>query len=289
VKRALALLLPLSLVVAACGGDDSSADPPVTTQAAPETTSEATVATTAPGDDTGDDTGDDGTGTTDGGTDDGADRDGATPPPSGDPSSPYCQVARQFQESEDELDEAFDPFDFSPERFREAFELAAEGFDDLRRTAPPEIRADVETVIDGFLLLRDELEAADYNFFAMDIEAFATVGEQLDEASRRIEDYNEAVCGIPRSGDFDDFDDFDFDDFDLDDLDLGDLDLDDFDLDDLGDFGAMVRAELEAEFIREGYSRAEAECLAEAIFDLDFTSSDPQAVVDPFERCGVSP
>lgn len=267
-KRALSLLLPLSLLVAACGGDDSSADPPVTTQVAPETTTEAAPETTtettigaAPETTTGT--------TDDAGSDDDADHDdGATPPPSGDPSSPYCQAARQFQASADDLDDAFDPFDFSPERFREAFEFATEGFDDLRRTAPPEIRADVETVIDGFLILRDQLEDSDYNVFAMDLDAFAEVGEQLDDASRRIEDYNETVCGIPRSDDFDDFDDFD--------------------LDDLGDFGAIVRAELEAEFMGEGYTRAEAECLAEAIFDLDMTA-DPGTVVDPFERCGVSP
>ena len=271
-KRALALLLPLSLVVAACGGDDSSADPPVTTQVAPETTTETTTgATTETVPETTDGT------TDDAAADDDADRDdGATPPPSGDPSSPYCQAARQFQASGDDLDDAFDPFDFSPERFREAFEFATEGFDDLRRTAPPEIRADVETVIDGFLTLRDQLEDADYDVFAMDLDAFAEVGEQLDDASRRIEDYNETVCGIPRSDEFGDFDDFDLD------------DLGDFDLDDLGDFGAIVRAELEAELMGEGYTRAEAECLAEAIFDLDVTAG-PGTVADPFERCGVSP
>jgi hypothetical protein len=152
--------------------------------------------------------------------------------------------------------------------------------------APDEIRADVEAVVDGFGQLRAELEAVDYDFFAVDFEAFERFADDLQEASDRVEDYNERVCGIPRSDDFDD--DFDVDDdFDFgDDFDLGDLG--DFDLGDLGEFGGIIRQELTSGFIADGYTPAEAECLAEAIFELDFTLQ-PDEMTDPFTLCGVDP
>lgn len=288
-KRALTLLIPLSLVVAACGGDDDA-----TSATGPAPTVDA-------GDDQSGETpssGDDSEADTETGTDSGTDGDGASPPPTGDSSSTYCQVARQFQESADEIDEAIDPFDFSPERFREAFEFASRGLDEIRRVAPPEIRDDVQTVADGFVLLRDELEAADYNFFAMDPTAFIEIGEELEAASERVEAYNESVCGIPRSfdddfdmdlGDLEDFGDLDMGDLEdlFGDLDMGDMEglFGDLDMGEMGGFGELMRQGMLDGFVSDGFSPAEAECLVDAILEFDVSNTDMD---DPFERCGVS-
>jgi hypothetical protein len=259
VKRALALLVPLSLVFAACGGDDDATSATGTAVTVPANASD---------------------GPADAATDDATDSGNDTsPPPDGGDSSTYCEVARQFAETSDELDESIDPFDFSADSFRETFDMVVESLGEIRRVTPDEIRADVDAVADAFGRLRAELEAVDYNFFAVDIEAFERLGDDLEAATDRIETYNERVCGIAPSDDMGDLGD-------LGDFDLGDLE--DFDLDSLGEFGDIVRQELTAGFMADGYTRAEAECLAEAVFEFDFTDQ-PGEMTDPFTRCGVDP
>lgn len=298
-KRLLGLLSPVALALAVGCGGGSSLDDIVSGATDP------TVATTAdPG-------ADDGAADDDeplGRGDDSSDTDTTTSttpttvasPPSGDAEA-YCRLVRSFEDSADELDAALDSFTFDPDEIREAFAESQRALAELGRAAPPELRDDIALAGDAFGRLFAELEAVDFNFFALDFLALEELFEGLDEAGERIDEYHERVCGIPR-GDLDDLDDA-FGDLgelgDLDDLEelfgeMGDLfgDLEDFDF---GDFGGMFTEILVDEYVSQGYTEAEARCLAEASLDFEAlfgALGDPDSFEDfqdPFERCGVTP
>lgn len=292
-KRASGLLAPLVLVVAVGCGGDSSLDSLVQGDRTPTTGVDVDgSAADEPARGDSDETepgvspsGDEPTTT-------------VAPPPIPGDAEAYCRLARNFDEAGDEINEVLDSFTFDGDAIREAFDQARQALGELARVAPDEIRGDIMVFGEGFAELFSALEAVDFNFFALDFEALEDLSDRFDESADRIEEYNERVCGIPRTI-FDD--DIDLDDFDLGDLEdafgeLGDLfgDLEDFDM---GEFGSFFTDMLVQEFLSEGYTQAEAECIAEAIFDFEglfgaFAEGDPSAfddIQDPFERCGVTP
>lgn len=296
-KRSLGLLVPLAVVVAVgCGGGDGSLDAILQGERVPP--SDAVV---------------DGSAAEEPARDESADAESAEAGdslPGDDPTTSaapplipgeveaYCRLARNFDEAGDEFDAAFDTFPPDADLIRATFDRARAALAEIAGVAPDEIRRDIIVFGEGFAELFAELEAVDFNFFALDFEALEDLSDRFDESADRIEEYNERVCGIPRTI-FDD--DIDLDDFDLGDLEdafgeLGDLfgDLEDFDM---GEFGSFFTDMLVQEFLSEGYTQAEAECIAEAIFDFEglfgaFAEGDPSAfddIQDPFERCGVTP
>lgn len=213
----------------------------------------------------------------------------AVPPIPGDAEA-YCRLARNFDEAGDEISEVLDTFTFDPDQIRVAFGQALQALGELAAVAPEEIRGDIMVFGEGFEQLLTELEAVGFNFFALDLEALEELSEGLDESAERIEEFNERVCGIPRVEFDDDFGDLEDALGELGDLfgDLGDVDM--------GEFGSFFTEMLVQEFLSEGYSQSEAECLAVAVLDLESffgalaegDSSAFEDIVDPFTRCGVA-
>lgn len=289
-KRAAALLAPLALLVAVGCGGESSLDAILQGEGAPASEG---------GESTG---GDDASTSVDDSSTSAADTAPAAIP--GDAEA-YCRLARSFDEAGDEINEVLDTFTFDADLIREAFSEAGQALGELAGVAPSEIRGEITMFREGFARLFAELEAVDFNFFALDFEALEELSDGFDEAGERIEEYNERVCGIPRTT-FDDEFGGGLDDLDLDDLDLGALedafgelgevfgDLEDFDM---GDFGSMFADILTEQYLSEGYSPEDARCLAEATFDFEelfgaIAEGDATAFEDfedPFTRCGVTP
>lgn len=295
-KRALTYFVPLALVVAACGGDDGG---PLDDNG-DDAVSEQTDADTDDVADS-DDTGTGGDNGTDGDTGDDA-ASGDTP--TGDAGSEYCSLARSFQEG----DEALDVFgdmggSFDPDAIRDGFDVAADALNQIRQVAPDELQGAYQDVAEGFDRIRSQLEEVDYDFFELDPAELEDLGEGMDEASMRIEEYDREVCGIEGADPFGDDglgdDPGAADDQGGADMPGGDdlpFDPEDFgmDMEDMGEFGEVMQEQAVQGFLADGYSQAEAECLAEAIFSMDFSfdPEDPEAFEDfedPFESCGVEP
>ncbi|MEX2627122.1 MAG: hypothetical protein WD225_09565 [Ilumatobacteraceae bacterium] len=283
-KRALTLLVPFALVLAACGGDDNGPlDDAAGDDAVPEQSGDDSD--TSNGSDTG-------TGDSDGAATGDA--------PTGDSGSEYCSLARSFQEGDAALDVFGDMSgSFEPDSIRDGFDVAADALDQIRQVAPDELQGAYQDVAEGFDELRSELEEVDYDFFALDPAELEDLGEGMDDASMRIEEYDREVCGIEGADPFgddapgaaDDQGSADMpggDDMPFDPEELG------IDMEDMGEFGEIMQEQAVQGFLAEGYSQGEAECLAEAIFSMEFSfdPEDPEALEnfeDPFESCGVEP
>lgn len=293
-KRAMTLLVPFALVLAACGGDDNGPLDAPDDATSEQATSEQTR------DDDGGDAGDEsGSGDDDASTGD---------TPTGDSGSDYCSLARSFQEGDAALDVFGDMSgSFEPDSIRDGFGVAADALDQIREVAPDELQGAYQDVAEGFDRMRSELEEVDYDFFALDPAQLEDLGEGMDEASMRIEEYDREVCDIEGADPFGDdgLGDTAGDDpgaaGDQGSTDVpgaGDLPFDPeelgIDMEDMGEFGEIMQEQAAQAFVADGYSQAEAECLAEAIFSMDFSfdPDDPEALEnfeDPFESCGVEP
>jgi hypothetical protein len=234
VRRLAALLIPAALVLAACGGDDTSAP---TTNTVADADSDAPADTADP----------------------------APAQPGEGSSSEYCRLFRTFEE-----EDPFENLDDDAGSFRDGFTQAQRVLEDIQAIAPAEIRGDFATIAEGFKQLNEALAAVDYNFFALDESALAGFeDDSFEEASERIDEYNERVCGIPR----DDFGD-----------DPGDVDLGEgFDDD-------SMKALIAQQLAMFGLTEVQAECVAGKL-DLaaleDDDDPDPTAFFQYFEECGI--
>jgi hypothetical protein len=202
----------------------------------------------------------------------------------------WCDLAREVESTFDEGDAV----DFTdPAAVEEQFRNSVEVLDDAVGSAPDEIREDVQTTVDAFKELVGLLEDVDFDFLAIDAEQFEEIGTRAEEASARIEEYNEAECGIPASDTGDDTSEgsegtvAD---------DGGDDATDGTVAEDAGDDSTgtipddgSIRDMLVQQFTAIGLSEDEATCLADKV-DLNdpaMTSGDPSAMLDLFDECGI--
>jgi hypothetical protein len=198
----------------------------------------------------------------------------------------WCDLAREVESTFDEGDAV----DFTdPAAVEEQFRNSVEVLDNAVGSAPDEIREDVQTTVDAFEELVGLLEDVDFDFLAIDTERFEEIGTRAEEASARIEEYNETECGIPASGSEEDTEG----------TVAGDDSSEGTVADDSGDSGddsagtlpdgGSVREMLVQQFTAIGLSEEEATCLADKV-DLNdpaMTSGDPSAMLDLFDECGI--
>lgn len=110
----------------------------------------------------------------------------------------YCDLAKSLDEE--------NPFEGETPDFSNpsAFEKALATFQTKGRavlkSAPAEIKADLELLLSATAEIGDALKAADYDFAKMDPATFAKFQDpKYQEASDRVEEYNKRVCGIEPS------------------------------------------------------------------------------------------
>jgi hypothetical protein len=179
--RRFVAVTALVLGLAACGGDDDDG-------AAVDEASDVTDAasTEAPAD-------------TDATADSEAPEGTDAPEFEGDADSEFCELARRVEDSE--FLEGDDP-----EQLREEYQDVSEAFDQLRDTAPDEIRDDIQLLgdqLDEFIAVLDEYDfsftalaeaAADNPELAASLDAVSS--PEFEEASDRVDTYVTDVCGI---------------------------------------------------------------------------------------------
>ncbi len=175
-RKPVALVIACAFVfaLAACGGDDSGS---ATATTGGSSGSEAPAAS-------------------DGGSSAGTT---AVPNFSGSGGDKFCSQAKGFQDS-------FGANDFSnssdPAALKDQFAKAEDALKQLESSAPDEIKADVKTVSAAFSSLISVFESANYDFtkLAQDPAALAKLesfsGQEVTDASTRIEAYFSQVCGI---------------------------------------------------------------------------------------------
>ncbi len=177
---------------------------------------------------------------------------------SGASAEDWCDLAREVEA----LDfESVDPTD--PEALRTFFDDAGAVMGRIRASAPDEISDAANTFADQFEALTDAVREADFNFFDADLSAI----EDIESSGDAIEAYNERECGI--ESDSDDTDDEDSDD--------GDFDPS----------AGSVREQLAAQFVQQGFSEDEANCLAESLDPAMLQDGDQSAVLEIFDACDI--
>ena len=241
------MVAALALVGGACGGDD---DGDATDDAA--TTSDGSDADAPEGSiDDGDD-GDDGVGNGD---------------------SEWCDMARAV-EAEDDLLEGVDFND--PDALEDSYQQMIDLVEDAAGSAPEELEADIDLVVDRSKVIFDALKDADFNILDVDQSVFED--PEADAASERIDAYNEAECGI--ESDLDDP---------TDDSDDVTDDTDDADDDVLSGEGT-IRDELLRQFEALGMTEEQANCMVDNLDMEEVAASgaeDPSMFLDLFATCDI--
>jgi hypothetical protein len=175
-RKPLALLIAGAFVfaLAACGGDDSGS--------ATATTGSSSSGSGAPAASDGSSAG-----TT------------AVPDFSGSGGEKFCSQAKGF---EDTLGSSDFGQSSDPAQLKDDFANAQDALKQLEKSAPAEIKDDVSTVADALSSLIGVLESANYDFtkLAQDPAALAQLesfsGQEVTDASARVEAYLAQVCGI---------------------------------------------------------------------------------------------
>jgi len=255
-RRLLGILFVLVLVAAACGDDGGeSTDEPdaestdATEDADVESSDDDEEESDEPDGD--EDTDPDGDDTETGDRADGSDE-AAADLPTGGEDTDFCQAI-------DELDdEEFDPFG-DPESVETYYREVLSRANEIRGSAPDEIADDVDVLLESTEDLVGELEAVDWDFFALDPDVAGLIDPEVQAATDRVDSF----CGIDEPS-FDDIDPsdgtdvpFDAEDLPVDPEDLG-LDPGDFDLSDSGDFAVDLWKTF-------GHDDETAQCLADAV------------------------
>ena len=105
-------------------------------------------------------------------------------------SSEYCRLSRDYAASAKKF-----AVPTNAAELRQVFEDAAKDIKAVLAVAPPEIKADVQTLANGLASIMTVMEAANY-----DEERFAATPPSLppnfDAASTRIDAYTRNVCGL---------------------------------------------------------------------------------------------
>ena len=184
----------------------------------------------------------------------------------------FCDTAR-------ELDEA-DPFgnelNFNEDFFDEVDDILGR----IVRTAPSEIRGDMEVIRDGIRDFVEILEEYDFNFFDPELAAAMEDldSDELDAAGDRITEFLESECGITD-------DDFDFDSGDASSGDPGEgTSFEELfgDLEGLDDESSLTQAMM----ILLGVDEETAQCLSEELGQFDTADPDPELLTK--EVCGTT-
>ena len=106
-------------------------------------------------------------------------------------SADYCRLARDYSESSKKFNTPN-----SPDQLRAVFQEAQNDIQSALAVAPPEIKADVQTIATGLNSIVKAMEAANY-----DVTRLAATPPSLpsnfDAASQRIDAYTRDVCHLP--------------------------------------------------------------------------------------------
>jgi hypothetical protein len=119
----------------------------------------------------------------------------------GDPKSDFCDLARKFTKDFKDTTDASNTQDEAA-----LFKDLRSAIDQLDKTAPSEIDADVKVVADSFRQSDDVLKKYDYDFTKVPQEEAAKISlddPKITESSNRVESYFEKTCGIDVDGDGD--------------------------------------------------------------------------------------
>jgi hypothetical protein len=178
-------------------------------------------------------------------------------------SGEWCDLARDL-----ESNTLFDEIDVDdPESVESAYRGVVDILDDAADSAPDEIKADVETVLASTEELVEALEDVDFDFTAIDESVLGDL-ETVD-ASDRIEEYGERVCGIAAAEDGDGTNGSDVSDFD----------------------DSAVRDQLVGQFETLGMTEDQARCLIDNMDLEDLAASgdqvDPSMFAHLFSTCGI--
>ncbi|MEO1060104.1 MAG: hypothetical protein AAFZ07_01710 [Actinomycetota bacterium] len=180
----------------------------------------------------------------------------------------WCSLSADFEAIGDDFD-ALEPTD--PDSIRALFDRAAEFLDRARASAPDEISDDVDTFADAFGELDSALRDADFNLLDADLSVLEEAGDRVSGADDSIQAYNERECGIeadpeePDEGDDEGSDE-------------GDSDFD--------PSAGSLRDQLVTQFTNQGFSEAEATCLADNL-DPSMLDGNESAVLAIFEQCDI--
>ncbi len=158
-RRALATVALLALLLAGCGGDSDEAGPA------------ATTTTTAPT--------------------------GAATPGSvdtnftGEGSEAFCGLARTYSERLNKLGTS------DPTQLRPVALEAENAIREARAAAPPEIRGDVRIVADASSAFFEQLARVNYDITKMPPDAAAGLQRpEVQASTERLEAYTQKVCGL---------------------------------------------------------------------------------------------
>ncbi len=182
----------------------------------------------------------------------------------------FCDLATELENSDPFGDDVgFDSFN------KDFFDRIDDVFSRVSSAAPSAIKADTETMRDGFREFADLLDEYDYNLFDPDLgtamENLDTA--ELDAASERVNTYVEDECGIDLSDGDDSTSGL------TDDPAVQDL-AEDFSQ--LGDDPAAIAGFIDAFGIDEEL----AECLSEELGNIDL--DNPDASILSKEVCGTT-
>lgn len=209
------------------------------------------------------------------GGDDGGDADG------GDAASTeeWCGLSENLDELGSGLD-TVDPFD--PEAVRVVYGNFRSTVNEALDAAPDEIRDDVATVAEGIERVDDELQAVDYNFLDVDLAFMEDLGDDMDAASDRIQDFNVRECGFEPSDDGATVDPG------------GTVPAPGTGTIDPGGTvpapgAGTVRDQVVAQLVASGFDEADAQCIADNldVTELSDAGQDPSAILEVFETCGI--
>jgi hypothetical protein len=170
-----------------------------------------------------------------------------------------------------------------PAAIESAFEEMIDLTEEAADSAPDEIKADVELVVEAAKDLVDELRDVDFDFTALDETVLDN--PEATEAGERIEEYGERVCGIGSTDDTLDTDVGIVDDT----LDTG-TDATDDSGDDSG-LDGTTRDQVITQLTGVGLTEEQANCIVDNVDDLeDFATtgaSDPTAFLALVETCDI--
>jgi hypothetical protein len=180
----------------------------------------------------------------------------------------WCDLARDL-----ESNTRFDDIEFDdPDSVEDAYREVADILDDAVDSAPDEIKVDVQTVLTRTEELIDALEAVDFDFAALDESVLGDL--ETADASDRIEEYGERVCGIASADDSEGTIGGGSDDGTI-----GDIDE------------SAIRNRLVTMFEALGITEDQADCLVDNMDSEDLAASgdqvDPSMFLHLYETCGI--
>jgi hypothetical protein len=106
-------------------------------------------------------------------------------------SADYCRLARDYSESSKKFNAPN-----TPDQLRAVFQEAENDIQSALAVAPPEIKADVQTIATGLSSIVKAMEAANYDVTRLSATP-PSLPPNFDAASQRIDAYTRDVCHLP--------------------------------------------------------------------------------------------